>query len=286
MASATPRVQGLATRAGAKFALTAIALLALAPNAPADNAFGIGPDLLYFDYREFDRDDNRLNEEQGVLPGIRLHTRAHIGTLFTGFEASIHGGDVDYTGQTQAGAPLHTHTATRLITLAGHLGTRLDALPGRWHGFVHAARRYWNRDIQGTGDVQGLFERYRWTEAGAGLRHAWPAGTRGDWHHSVELGAFAVIDGSVRVELSNLEGRDWDDITLALGDATGLRLRYRATHPLGHGRTLHIEPYLAFWSFGRSPTRPIHANGEPTGSRIAEPRSESRRFGLSALYTF
>lgn len=248
--------------------------------------FGAGVDLVHFDYREFDRDDRELNAEDGFVPGIRLHTVGQLGATRVRIEASLHDGSVRYDGETQRGAPLRTGTEARFLGLSGRLGWRLGAIPGHWHGFVHAARREWRRDIQDSGDVQGLNERYRWSELGAGLRYGPQSAATGRWQHAAEATLFAVVDASVRVELAQLDGRDWDDITLDLGDAAGVRLRYRASRSLGGNRRLYIEPYAGYWEFDRSPTRRIQSDGRPTGARIAEPSSRSRRLGLQIALSF
>lgn len=248
--------------------------------------FGGGVDLVHFDYREFDRDDRELNAEDGFVPGIRFHTAGQLGATRVRIEASLHDGSVRYDGETQRGDPLGSRTETRFLGLSGRLGWRLAAIPGHWHGFVHAARREWRRDIQDSGDVQGLNERYRWSEIGAGLRYGPQSAATGRWQHAAAVTLFAVVDGSVRVALAELDGRDWDDITLDLGDAAGVRLRYRASRSLGGNRRLYIEPYAGYWEFDRSPTRTIRADGRATGARIAEPSSRSRRVGLHIGFSF
>lgn len=246
----------------------------------------VAGDLLAFQYREFDTSDRELNREDGTLPGLRLTLRGSGQRYFARADISIHDGSVDYDGETQRGRSFETDTDTRLVSASAELGGWVGARPGRWGAFLHFARRQWDRDIQGRGDVQGLFEEYRWTEAGAGVRRIWPMATDSVWRHEFTAMAFAVTDGAIDVALSRLVGSDLDDVTLSLGNEYGARLRYTAIRPLAAGRSFWIEPYYEYWEFGRSNTRPVTSNGAVTGGAVTEPRSESQRFGVAIGLTF
>jgi hypothetical protein len=276
--------------------LPLLALLALAGaagpvdavRAADDDAVEItaAADVLLFGYREFSEQGRELNREDGILPGVRLSARSSRDRVFVRLDASLHDGTVDYDGETQTGAPVETDTGTRLFSFSAEAGRWVGARPGRWGAYLRVARRLWERDIQSTGSVQGLYEEYRWSEVGAGLRHVWPASEQGRWTHELSAMAFAVVDGDIFVELSGVEGRNWDDTSLELGDESGYRLRYTASRELASGRLLRIEPYYAYWEFGRSNTRTITANGSATSLTVTEPRSESRRIGVSVGLVF
>ena len=264
-------------------ALAAIGLaLVLSTPAAAETELAVGLDTTDFTYREFADSGRELNREDGILPGVRLTAHASRDLVFLRLDASLHGGTVDYDGETQTGRPLSSETDTRLITIAAEVGRWADA-SRRWAAFARLANRTWDREIQATGNVQGLNEEYRWIEAGVGLRRAWPREDAGAWQHELAGMLVLTLDGSVFVELSALEGRDWEDERLDLGDEAGLRLRYTATRDLG-ARTLRVEPYLEYWEFGRSDTEPI--GGSPGGFTVYEPRSESYRLGLVVALAF
>jgi len=259
----------------------------------------VGGDLRLFNYREFSEDGRELNHEYGALPGFRVAVQGGQGRLFARGEASIHAGEVVYDGETQAGDPVTSTTETGLANIALDLGAWIGPQRRHWGGYLHLGRRVWNRDIQSTSGAQGIFERYRWSEAGVGVRHIWPQSFWGRrWRHEIAATLFAVVDGEIFVELSELEtgGATWDDKTLDLGDAGGLRVRYAATRALGSGFTLRIAPYIAAWEFGRSNSETVTADGQPAdcrpnesgfqGCSVVEPRSESQRIGVSVGLVF
>jgi hypothetical protein len=249
--------------------------------------FSVGADLLGFHYRERGRDGAELNEETGLLPGLRLTARGGGERVIWRADLALHDGRVDYDGETQAGAPFDSETEARLVTVSGELGGRWSGdSAGHWASFLRLAARQWDRDIQGRNGVQGLFETYRWLEVGGGVRRSWSGTGDAPWRHEAAALVFAVADGEIDVALSELDGSDLDDTTLDLGSDVGLRLRYRASRPIGGGRRLWIEPRYEYWEFGRSNTRAVTSNGAPVGLLVTEPASESQRIGIAIGLTF
>jgi len=241
-------------------------------------------DISHFDYREFDRDGHELNHESGPLPGLRLTADAGKGQVFARLGASVHSGTVDYDGETQAGNPVTTRTDTRLVTLAVEAG-RWFGEPGHgWAGFLRLARRMWDRDIRSSRRARGLYEEYRWSEAGVGVRRVWPSSTRSRWRHSASATLLTTFDGTVYVRLTDVDP-SWDNDVLDLGDEPGVRVRYTATRDFGE-QTWRIEPYFEYWEFGRSDTHDVTANGADTGYNVSEPRSESWRLGVAVGLVF
>lgn len=236
---------------------------------------------VFFDYREFSQDDRELNHERGLLPGIQggLRTSGH--KLFARLDLSLQRGVVNYDGETQGGTPVQSDTETRLISASAEPGFWLDPDRRQWGPFLRLALNRWDRDIQGTGNVQGIYERYRWKEVGAGLRHVWQRARSERWGHEVAAMGYGVVNGSIFVELSGLQGSSLNDTRLRLGDNIGGRLRYTATRELNNGYRLRIEPWLAGWGFGRSNTE--SAGG---GLAVTEPRSISLRAGLRVGLSF
>jgi hypothetical protein len=249
-------------------------------------AWGIAAESVYFDYREFDRNGDELNHESGALPGLRLWGWGERGAVLSHFEVGLHGGSVDYDGETQSGRPVQTTTETGLLAFDADIGRWADPARRAWIGFFHLGRRLWARDIQSGDGAQGLYEEYRWSEVGVGLRRVGSPAAAGGWRHQASANVFAVVDGSIFVELSGIEGRDWDDTTLELGRAMGLRLQYAAHRPLAAGRELRLGLYYAYWGFGRSNTERVTSDGAATGFTVTEPRSESQRLGVNVGLAF
>ncbi len=236
---------------------------------------------VFFDYREFDRNDRELNHERGLLPGIQGALRANGDKLFARVNLSLQRGMVHYDGETQSGTPVQTDTETRLISASAEPGFWLNPERRQWGPFLRLALNRWDRDIQDTGNVQGIYEIYRWKEVGAGLRHVWqrPRGQR--WGHEVAALGYGVVNGSIFVELSGLQGSNLNDTRLRLGDNLGGRIRYTASRELNNDSRLRVEPWLATWGFSRSNTRT--AGG---GLAVTEPRSISLRAGLRVGLSF
>ncbi len=236
----------------------------------------LAADLQQFNYREFDLDDRELNHEFGPLAGVRASLNADGERLFARIDASAHDGTVTYDGETQAGRPVISETQTLLRTVSAEPGYWINPEVRQWGLFLRLAHHRWERDIQPTGNVQGIFEVYRWKEIGAGVRHVWRRPQDQRWGHQISAAGFGVLNGDVLVELSALQGSNLRDTRLRLGDNAGARLRYTATRELDNGLALRIEPSAAVWGFGRS-------NTELAGGDLAvtEPRSQSWRLGLS-----
>jgi hypothetical protein len=236
---------------------------------------------VFFDYREFDRNDRELNHERGLLPGVQAGLRALGDKLFARVDLSLQRGVVHYDGETQGGTPVETDTETRLISASAEPGFWLDPERQRWGPFLRLGLKRWDRDIQGTGNVQGIYEVYRWKEIGAGLQHVPQRAAGEHWGHEVAVMAYGVVNGSIFVELSELRGSNLNDTRLRLGDNLGGRLRYTSTRELDHDYRLLIEPWVAAWGFDRSNTRP--AGG---GLVVTEPRSISLRAGVQLGLAF
>jgi hypothetical protein len=91
---------------------------------------------------------------------------------------------------------------------------------------------------------------------------------------------FRIVNGDIFVELSGLGGNTLPDVTLDLGDDRGTRLRYTLTQQLESGNRLRIQPWFAYWEFGRSNTATITSRDGSLRIQVVEPRSESWRLGV------
>lgn len=263
----------------------AVSICRSASASAADTAteFGLSAslELMHFHYRETDLSGEELNREEGVLPGIGLQLQMKKGPWFTQLGGSMHRGHVDYDGQTQTGNPVTTRTRTELYSIALQAGRRLGGGDrSHWSPFVRLSGQWWDRDIQSTANVQGLFETYQWNEAGAGLQYRWNKAGGNAWGHRLSGEIFRTFDIEVLARLSALQGSNFDDVTLHPENAMGTRLRYSASKVLDDGTVLFIEPWVALWEFDRSGTIAATSNGSPTGTRVTEPQSESRRIGV------
>jgi hypothetical protein len=271
-------------------ALLALSLFWLdAPAALADNdkaQWGLSIDVTRVNYREFSEQGRELNQETGVLPGLSLWHEGSRDSWFWRLSAGFHLGKVTYDGETQGGTPLKSDTDTGFIALSGRLGHWLGT-PGTGTGlYLHLARQQWDRDILSTDISQGIYEQYRWTELGAGIKHVFAKPGSTHWGHALSVTGFATTQGDIFVQLSGLRGADFDDETLQLGDSTGGRITYTFSRVSNTGQTVRISPWLAWWEFARSNSREVTENGNSTGIFVTEPRSETLRFGVSVGLNF
>lgn len=250
-------------------ALAAWLIMAPAQAAEPSLRWSVAAGTTYVDYREYGVDDQRLNHESGLLPGVRVALAGEWARWFMRAQLAAFQNRITYQGQTQSGRPLQTHTNTRLQMATLQLGYWLTAARS-WGVFAHVAGQQWNRQIQPTATVQGLSERYRWLEAGAGLQYRWQHPSRRAWWHGLRLAAFGIVDQHVRVRLSAVQGLHMRDVRLHAPATLGARLTYTATRNLGHGLQLQLSPQLAYWRFKRSAT----VRG------TTEPRSQTWRVAL------
>ncbi len=126
--------------------------------------------MMRFNYAEY-KDDGitTWNRERGVIPGLSFRFAQRRNAWEWEGTANYHYGRVDYTGQTNTGAPHSTFTNEEVFDVALRLG--------RWYEgsypimpYAGLGYRIWDRDILPTGSVSGLFESYRWNYAWLGAK--------------------------------------------------------------------------------------------------------------------
>lgn len=264
-------------------------LLSSPAPARADDGlrWGLSAELMRFNYREFDLSEHELDRETGFLPGFKAHLEMEHDDWFGRVGAGLHKGEIDYDGETQNGQPAETRTQTRLLDLTLNLGYWLvRGSPADWAGYLHFSQRQWDRDILSTKQAQGIYEQYSWNEVGTGVRYAWARPDTSIRGHELALEVFRIVNGDIFVELSGLAGGSLPDVTLDLGDNSGTRLRYTLTQQLENGNRVRIQPWFAYWEFGRSNTAVISNRDDTLRLEIVEPRSESWRLGVEVGLEF
>jgi len=137
---------------------SAFFLAALLPSAAqAQWQFSGGFGLRHVQTAEYAPGGAKLVTERGWLPGVQLRAERPIGDWLLALHGLLHGGDIDYDGRLQNGAPFRTETDTRQsrlgVELSHALNPSLQFVAGlEWD--------YWNRRIRGHSGVLGLSERY------------------------------------------------------------------------------------------------------------------------------
>lgn len=244
-----------------------------------------GVSAMDFGYQEFDDGGKLIDREDGVIPGIRgeiAYSDERAAEISV--EGSYHGGNVDYDGQTSTGLPLQTTTEEDLADVSVRFAYWFgEGEERRVAPYVGLGYRYWHRDILSTTigalPISGLSEEYRWGYAVIGIKASLPSlNERVDW--TVDLGITRTIDPRIDIDFKGI----FDDITLELGERTGIRLSSGFRFRISERSALEIEPYYERWKLGRSPNAVLTKNGLFRGF-VFEPYSETKLLGINFTFS-
>lgn len=258
-----------------RFILSCLFLLSFESNA--ETALGLSTNFQYFDYEEYDLNNISLNHEKGILPGLQGFLKTSTHKITHTFMASIHAADVDYDGQLQNGSPHKTKTNTTLFNLGYRLSypVYLDDI------FIHSQLNWdhWNRSIRATTFISGLDEAYSWPSIDLGFSYI---PIRTNKHKLIIEAAYTkIFEGNFEVDLSDL---GYGIQELNLGDGNGYQSQISYQYTLNKKTYASLNLLYKTWSFARSDIKTI-SNGSNTISFL-EPRSESKRIGLSFMLIF
>jgi hypothetical protein len=248
------------------------------PHRAEAGTFELTPSLYYFHYQEFDTGNRLLNEENGVLPGLKLGFNHAVNGGIIQSRVSYFSGEVDYDGQTQSGAPHETDTSARLIKLGLKWISRDTAtIPGQFFlGF-----QYWNwdRDIQTNNGVLGLHEVYTWNELELGIKFESEQNQYA--RYWLDISALYVFNPQVEVSLPSSK------VNLDLGQEPGFRVRAGKTWGNDDGLSSSFSLFAEYWEFGRSDAVFTDDFFGQTAF-LVEPRSESFHSGMEfiVIYSF
>ena len=252
-------------------------MLACLPSAPADgHAFDmrVAAELMRFAYEETDILGKTLNQETGFIPGLTLAAATGNPRINNTFEISAYDGQVDYDGQTQSGQAHDTTTEETIYRILYRLSWSPSSSDNALYG--KAYWQQWNRDIQPTNGVQGLFERYQWWSLEAGVQV--PLATSPGQNLSLELGMLTTFNGTIMIDISD---SGYGIHTLDLGNDYGLsgELRYEIRQS---NSSLQLGLQLKTWDFGRSNSKTI--SNDTNTVTITEPDSTTFQAIFSASY--
>jgi hypothetical protein len=252
--------------------IPAACALAGAP-AHAQWQAGVGPGLRYAVHAEHDASGRRVVRETGWLPGVAFQAAYTAGALTWRASADWYRGDIGYGGQTQAGVPAASTTATTLAAVSAGAAYALDGGAAVLASF-EADR--WRRDIAGTAAAAGLQETYRSTRLFAGTAKTWdPAAGR----LTAEASVFVSTPEHLRVAFS---GR-FDPARFNGARARGLRLGL-ALRP-ARAPWLELRTRLDYAATPRSGDVPLTEGGQYRGT-ITQPEHTrtALTFAVSAMY--
>jgi hypothetical protein len=255
-------------------ALVAALLASPGMAACAEWQGALGSGAQRFDNTEFDRAGSTLVRETGWLPGVaaRLVWQGDRLGFFVGGEAYQHG--IAYHGQTQAGAPARSTSATRLIQLRAGVSYAINE---RIVGFVAREWDGWRRGIGAVAGAAGLQERSTSTRFLLGARGQWDGAAVG----VLGIDGALVVAGPERLDVG-FSGV-LDAAALTTRRARGWRIG-ASMRPVALPR---LELHVGFDTItvARSGDVPLTRNGQFIGT-VAQPEHTRQAISvtLSALF--
>lgn len=240
---------------------------------PVKNETHLALSLMDFGYKEFDDDDDLLNREDGLLPGISLSIVKPVRRLLMTGELSFYVNDVLYQGQTQSGIPVDSRTDTFIYDFSlsiTHILVGKSLLPERiYYGIGY---RHWDRNIRDTETdagipVMGIHEVYRLPYVLLGSR--WNFVRSDNFSGSFNFRITHTVASEMFVNL-------YEGTTLDLGEKFGGRASIMFTSISSMRKNYFVEPFYEFWQIGKSDTEYNSGVGY-----IYEPRSTTNNLGIN-----
>lgn len=254
-----------------------LSLFFLSQLTVAESFLGVGTGINYFDYQEFDEFDQTLNKETGYLPGVSLSYHYLKDSFGIRLAGGYFSGEVDYSGETQTGAPLKTQTEETLFDLETEL---------LWHpvtpdlGFYAKLQWFeWQRRILASTRSIELYEVYQWQNVEAGFVANLVEFSQG--HVTLKFGLAHTKNGRIRIDLSQL---GFGEPQLQLGDGSGTSASLTYYFMQTNSSRLSVSLNHREWSFKDSNRKSI-SNGSTILS-IREPKSDSKRTGIVLNYQY
>jgi len=241
--------------------------------APSSNSTRLALSFMDFGYKEFNDNDEILNREDGLLPGLTLSMDNKVGNWLMTGELSLHDNDVLYDGQTQTGTPLKSRTDETILDFSLKIRENLIGenifLEQLYYGMGY---RYWKRDIRSTKTpsgtpVSGLLEIYQIPYVFLGSRWDFAKSEHINW--SLDLRLTHTVLSKMTLEL-------FEGTTLDLGERFGGRFSLTVEYLSKKAKNFYIEPFYEYWQFGKSDIRFNSGLGN-----IYEPRSTTNNLGVN-----
>jgi hypothetical protein len=249
------------------------ALYALLPSpASAQWQGSVGAGVRSAVHTEVDLAGRRLVREDGWLPGTSLRAGYQLGSITWFGGADWYQGDIDYRGQTQAGAAAASTTSTRMTS------ARLGASYAWGSYSILAALEIdrWKRDILGTAAGAGLQETY--------LSRRWLLGTGKTWRPAagaVSADAALVLAAPERMHIG-FSGL-FDPVSLDTRRGHGLRLG--ADLRPAWASSLQLRARADWLKVARSGAAALTANGAFRGT-VTQPEHARKALTLELAYLF
>lgn len=248
--------------------------------AQKGNEVSISGSVMHFNYKEWDDSGKLLDQEDGFLPGFLLGLNQKTDSWLIAENFTYHGAEVNYTGQTQTGIPITTHTKQQIADIAMHAEYWIvNKQSLNYALYFGAGYHFWDRNIHptttaGGAPVSGLHEIYSWWSGFLGMKAEIYQSDTSIWQLDARL--THTINPQISIDFNG----QYDNATLGLGERTGFRLSIPSKYSLNSTTSLNIEPYVESFEFGRSSTSPLTSNGTTIGT-VFEPYSQTINYGLT-----
>jgi len=218
---------------------------------------------------EHDDEGQRLVEETGPAASVRGSASRNLAGWRFAAGAGYSSADLNYSGQTQFGAPLETNTEWRGWHLESTLEKRLHVPLGLSLGaaLTWQERR---RQIGSTTSVMGLKEHYKtgWLELRGAIE---PTGFA-----SVSARAGCAFASDVRVML----GTDFDPADVSVKDHCRASLESELRIRRWNGGLLFLKPYAGWERYPETESVRLRAAGNGVG-RLYLPETEMLSYGIT-----
>lgn len=250
----------------------ALSFLTFPAYAQWNGSIGLG--ARHAELIERDRTGDKIVSEKGWLPGIELAARYHSDAWRMKIEVDHFSSRIDYKGQLQNGTPYNTHTRSEQTRV------RTMILPRIMQNFSFVAGlewQRWNRDIQGSGAVLGLDERYDNWRLLAGAEYEWNiAGC------SLQANTMLVRARPEKMRIRFQNGI-YDTAELQTKPATGLRIGLAAKSMRWPSLSLSVN--YDWIKIRRSDAYELRRNGFIVGT-VAQPEHVQQTFTVMLAHVF
>ena len=181
----------------------------------------------------------------------------------------------DYDGSTQAGIPHKTKTNSSFTQFIMNLGYSFQLSDNfKIEPFLGYDIRSWDREITGEG---GIEEIYSWQNIPMGCGFEYQASP------DFEIGFIAhinlMINGKIKILFSKID-YTYPDISLNLGNVTGLKVMLPMKLSISDGLSLNLSPYYEKYAFDKSNS--FYQDGQEL---FYEPSSTTYLIGANAGVT-
>lgn len=241
----------------------------------APNKFNsqLAASLMNFNYGEYNDNDNLIDKEYGLLPGVAFSLNYQFKDLQLSGEGSLYANDVTYDGQTQSGTPVQSRTDTFISDFSVRLAQLFDGqklMPDSV--YFGMGYRYWNRNIRDTSTssgtpVSGVREVYRLPYIQLGS--CWNIAKLGRTDWSLDIRLHRTVSAEMDVHI-------YEGTTLNLGERWGGRASLMIAGIFDKESNYYVEQFLELWQIGKS--NPKYNSG---AGYIYEPRSTTINLGVN-----